>query len=61
MYRKAQLGIQHSGVRGGIVVTDNDSSANRGKAWGARCTHRAQGYGNACAGTSGPHQEKGLS
>jgi glycosyltransferase involved in cell wall biosynthesis len=51
---KARVGIQHSGVRGEILVADNgskDDSALIAKKLGARVIHvRKKGYGNALRG-----------
>ena len=51
---KAQLGIQHSGVRGEILVADNgskDDSVLIAEKLGARVVHiEKKGYGNALRG-----------
>ena len=51
---KAQLGIQHSGVRGEILVADNgsmDDSVQIAERLGARVIHvKEKGYGNALRG-----------
>jgi glycosyltransferase involved in cell wall biosynthesis len=58
---KARLGIERSGVRGEILVTDNgskDDSVRIAEQLGARVVHvKEKGYGNALAFT--PRRENG--